>query len=382
MGIGSWPRPPWLLRALHERLEGRQSDEEFRATADDAVRLAVQAQLEAGVDVITDGEQRRDSYSSFVGGLLEGCQLIPITDLLPYVDNPEEFREELRSLDVPAEQVRHPAVFGPIRRVRPLALHELRFVQSIAPGHAVKVALPGPYLLMRTMWLECVSDRAYARREDLASDLVQVLRAEVAELLAAGAALVQLDEPVLTEVVFGTPRAKRTFMCGALGERGGAEEELSLASELVAAVASGFPTDRLALHVCRGNWTPDESVALSGDYRPLLPLLSRAPVGTLFLELATPRAGELEILSALPEDKRIGVGVVNQKAPRIEPLEEVLSRAARAVRLFGRDRVLLVPDCGFATFADNPIASAPLAAGKLKGIVEVARLLREKQLYH
>src|SRR5258708_34002910 len=117
------------------------------------------------------------------------------------------------------------------------------------------------------------------------------------------------------------------------------------------------------MHVCRGNWSPDESVALSGDYRPLLPLLSRAPVGTLFLELATPRAGELEVLAKLPADKRIGVGVVNQQMPRIESVEEVLSRAYKAVRLFGIDRVLLAPVCGFATFADDPISSPRIAAG-------------------
>jgi 5-methyltetrahydropteroyltriglutamate--homocysteine methyltransferase len=373
MGIGSWPRPRWLLRALHEHLERRLPEDEFALAADDAVRLSVQAQLSAGVDVLTDGEQRRDNYASFVGGLLEGCQLIPITDLLPYVDDPEEFREELRALDVPAERVRHPAVFARIRRVRPLAVHELRFVQSIAPGRAVKVALPGPYLLTRTMWLECVSDRVYRTREDLASDVVRALRAELVELLANGASLVQLDEPVLTEVVFGKARARRTFMCGALGERGDPEQELGFALELLGATVEGLSRDRLALHVCRGNWTPDESVALVGDYRPLLPVLSRAPVGTLFLELATPRAGELEVLSRLPDDKRIGVGVVNQKAPRIETVDEVAARMERAARLFGKERVLLAPDCGFATFADNPIASEAVAAAKLKAIAEAAQ---------
>ena len=92
MGIGSWPRPRWMLQAVHERLEGRLSEEDFQATADDAVRLAVEAQLRAGVDVVTDGEQRRDSYASFVGGRLDNCQLIPLTDLLPLVDDPEALR--------------------------------------------------------------------------------------------------------------------------------------------------------------------------------------------------------------------------------------------------------------------------------------------------
>ena len=70
MGIGSWPRPRWMLQAVHDHLEGRLGDAEFHATADDAVRLSIDAQLRAGVDVLTDGEQRRDSYASFVGGLL------------------------------------------------------------------------------------------------------------------------------------------------------------------------------------------------------------------------------------------------------------------------------------------------------------------------
>jgi 5-methyltetrahydropteroyltriglutamate--homocysteine methyltransferase len=175
MGVGSWPRPRWLLRALHDHLEGRMSDAEFAECADDAVRLAVDAQLRAGVDVVTDGEQRRDNYSSFVGGLLENCQLIPITDLLPYVDDPLEFERELAALDVPAGQVRHPAVFGPLGRNRPLTVHEADFVATLT-DQPVKVALPGPYLLTRTMWMECISDRAYDTREELAVDVVRVLR--------------------------------------------------------------------------------------------------------------------------------------------------------------------------------------------------------------
>src|SRR4029079_1301578 len=95
-----------------------------------------------------------------VGGRLDCSQLIPITDLLPYVDDPAHFEAELRALDVPAELVRHPAVLRRIVRHRPLALHEARFVQTIT-ARPVKIALPGPYLLTRTLWLECVSERVY-----------------------------------------------------------------------------------------------------------------------------------------------------------------------------------------------------------------------------
>jgi 5-methyltetrahydropteroyltriglutamate--homocysteine methyltransferase len=192
MGVGNWPRPRWMQQALHGYHERRLTEEAFQETANDAVRLSVDAQVRAGVDVLTDGEQRRDNYASFVGALLDNCQLIPIIDLLPYVDDPERFKEELRSLDVPAEKVRHPAVFGPLGRSRPLVLNELEFLRGLS-YLPVKIALPGPYLLTRTMWMECISDRAYATREDLAEDIVRVLREELGCLLASGAALVQFD---------------------------------------------------------------------------------------------------------------------------------------------------------------------------------------------
>jgi 5-methyltetrahydropteroyltriglutamate--homocysteine methyltransferase len=378
MGVGSWPRPGWLLRALHERLSGRLSEDEFQQYADDAVRLAVAAQERAGVDVVTDGEQRRDNYASFVGGRLDNCQLIPITDLLPYVTDPDEFAEELRSLDVPADQVRHPAVFGKLGRSQPLAVHELQRVRRFT-SKPVKVALPGPYLLTRTMWLECVADKAYPTREELAADVVRVLREELADLLAEGAAVVQFDEPVLTEVVFSRPAAGgRSFMCGALGEKKDQESELEFAGGLLRAVFAGFPKERLALHVCRGNWSRDETVALAGPYTPLVPLFATLPVGTFLLEMATPRAGELEPLKGLPADARLGLGCVNQKLDRVEPVGDIVTRAEAAVSLLGPDRVFLNPDCGFATFADNPLASAEVAEGKLGAIVHAARALRAK----
>ena len=374
MGIGSWPRPRWMLRAIHDRLEGRLGDAEFQATADDAVRLCIDAQLRAGVDVLTDGEQRRDSYASFAGGILDNCQLVPLTDLTAMVDDPVEFERELRALDVPAAEVRHPVVYGKLGRSRPLAVHELDFARAHA-DRPVKVALPGPYLLTRTMWLDCLTERPYDTRDDLAEDVVRVLREELHFLLAAGAALVQLDEPVLTEVAYGGDGGGRTFMCGALSERLGAAPELDFAVQLLNRVVLGLPAERLALHVCRGNWSRDESNALAGDYRPLTDALGRVDVGTLFLELCTERAGAADVLRRIPDDKRIGVGVVNQKLDSVEPVEEIAGRVAHAVDLFGRERVLLTPDCGFATFADSPVASGVIAEAKLKAIAEARDLI-------
>ena len=377
MGIGSWPRPRWMLQAIHDRLEGRLDDAEFQLTADDGARLAIDAQLRAGVDVLTDGEQRRDSYASFVGGLLDNCQLIPLSDLTAIVDDPEKFEKELRALDVPAGEVRHPVVYGKLGRSRPLAVHEIEFAQTHT-DKPVKVALPGPYLLTRTMWLDCLTDLPYLTREDMAQDIVRVLREEIHHLLASGAALVQLDEPVLTEVVFGGAVGNRSFMCGALSEKLEPAPELDFAVGLLNEVVRGLPAERLGLHICRGNWTKDESAALSGDYRPLLDAMSRVDVGVLLLELCTPRAGELEVLRSLPADKRIGVGVVNQKLDMVEGPEHIRRRISRAIDLFGAERVLLNPDCGFATFADNPVASARTAEAKLKAIVDARDLVRAR----
>ncbi len=374
MGIGSWPRPRWMLQAVHDRLEGRLDDAEFQATADDAVRLCIGAQSRAGVDVLTDGEQRRDSYASFVGGLLDNCQLIPLSDLTAMVDDSEKFERELRALDVPAAEVRHPVVYGKLGRSRPLAVHEFEFASSCS-DKSVKVALPGPYLLTRTMWLDCLRERPYESRDELARDVVRVLREEVHFLLAAGVALVQFDEPVLTEVVFGSATGNRSFMCGALSEKLEASVELDFAVGLLNEVVRDLPGERLGLHICRGNWTRDESAALSGGYGSLMDVLKRVDVGTLFLELCTERAGDVDVLKAVPDDKRVGVGVVNQKLDSVELVEDIQRRISEAINLFGKERVLLTPDCGFATFADNPVASANVAEAKLKAIVNARDLI-------
>ncbi len=370
--IGSWPRPRWLIDAIHARVQGRLDETAFQETADDAVRLIAAAQQRAGATMYTDGEQRRDSYASFVGTRLDNCQLVPLIDLLPLVEDPAAFEAELRALDVPAAEVRHPGVFGRIRRSRPLAVHEFDFLRSITSA-PIKVALPGPYLLTRTMWMDCIADNVYADREEIAADIVRVLREELADLLNAGVSMAQFDEPVLSDVVFSGQKSKRSFMCGALSETEGPEHELAFAHDLVNAVVDGFARERIAIHVCRGNWTPDESVALAGSYAPLVPTLASMKVGAYLLEACTPRAGDMALMQELPTDARIGVGVVNQKQRAIEPVDEIVARIARAADLFGADRLLLHPDCGFATFADNPICSMQIAEAKLEAIVQAAK---------
>ena len=378
MGVGSWPRAKWLLPYIHQHLEGRISDEQLNEVADDAVRLCVDAQNRAGAIVLTDGEQRRDNYASFVGMHLNGCQLVPLTDLLPLVDDPEKFLSELKSLDIPAELVRHPGIFGKLSRKSSFTLDEYKFLRSICNGKPCKVALPGPYLLSRIMWIDCISDKIYSSREELADAIVEFLREEISDLLEAGADIVQLDEPVLTEVVFAGKKLGRSFMCGALSESLDTEDELAFAAALINRVVSGFDRNRLALHICRGNWTVDESKALRGGYEALIPTINKLQVGTVLLEFRTARAGELEELSALNSQLRVGLGVVNQKDTQVESVESIVDRASKAAQLLGPERVLLNSDCGFATFADNPIASASIAEAKMKAMAQAAEILQKK----
>ncbi|HEY9685184.1 MAG TPA: hypothetical protein V6C86_26660 [Oculatellaceae cyanobacterium] len=376
MGIGSWPRPQWLIRSLHDWLRGKVGDEEFQATADDAVRLAIDAQLRAGVDVITDGEQRRDNYSSFVGRLLDNCELIPLSDLVSLVDEPDKFQKLLETAAIPADKVRHPVVTGKLSCSNGLAIHELKFAQTIT-DKPIKVSLPGPYLLTRTMWLECITDRAYSSREELSVDIMRILRAEIDSLLSQGASIIQLDEPVLTEILFSAPNATRTFMCGALSERGDASAELEFATHLINSVTEGFPIDRLGLHICRGNWSPDESVALTGSYDALLPLLEKVRVGILFLEFCTSRAGEMDVLAHLPAATRVGVGLVNQKNSTVETVDEIVARANEAIAIIGKERLLITPDCGFATFADSPVSTVETAVAKLTALAKASAILKQ-----
>ncbi len=375
MGVGSWPRPLWLIPYLHQYLENKISEEQFDRIADDAVKLSVQAQIQAGVSVLSDGEARRDNYASFVGSKLNGCQLIPLTDLLPLVDDPEKFKSEMQSLDVPAEKVRHPAVFGRLSRKKSIAVNELQFLASISDA-PIKVAIPGPYLLTRLMWMDCITDKVYQTREELSQDVIAILREELNELLEEGASIVQLDEPVLTEVVFTGAKNTRSFMCGALSERGHTEEELKFASSLINAVCQGFPKERIAMHVCRGNWTPDENMALAGDYSPLLPLFNQLEVGRLILEFCTPRAGDLHVLKNLRKDIMLGLGVLNPKTTEVESIESILKQVRTCIELIGINRITLNPDCGFATFADNPVNSAEIATAKLASAVKAAAILR------
>lgn len=209
--VGSWPRSRTLLKALRDRQHGRLSRSEFDRVADEEVRRCVTHQVDAGVDIVVDGEQRRDNFYSFVTDKLDGTRLMSLAEMLDGVEDKASFEEMLSTLDVPASAIRNPTCVGRLARREPLAVDELRFVKQLT-DKPVKVPLPGPYLLTRAMWVGAYSGRAYADKQELGDDVVRILREELFDLEAAGADFVQFDEPVLTEIVFSEECDRRTFM--------------------------------------------------------------------------------------------------------------------------------------------------------------------------
>jgi len=200
---------------------------------------------------------------------------------------------------------------------------------------------------------------------------VRVLREEIVELLQLGVSCIQLDEPVLTELVF-TQGQTRTFMCAALSARKDPAEELEFAVHLLCDVFEGFNGTRFGLHVCRGNWSRNESTLLSGSYDALAWTLNRIPVRQLVLEYSTERAGACMRFNP-PE---LGLGVINPRTDTIDLPDDIIRRVDRALAFYPPAAIFLNPDCGFSTFSNRPMANENIASAKLRSLVTAAHKLR------
>ena len=209
--VGSWPRSKIMLKALRDHQKGRIDRERFDAIADDEIRRCVSLQEDAGLDIVTDGELRRDSFYSFVTDKLDGTKMHSLADLLETVEDKASFEEMLHTLDVPASAIHNPTCVGKLSRREPLAVNEVRFLKRITE-RPIKVTLPGPYLLTRSMWVSALSGKGYSDKTEMGEDVVRILREELEDLRDEGAAFVQFDEPVLTEVVLSEECDRRTFM--------------------------------------------------------------------------------------------------------------------------------------------------------------------------
>lgn len=369
--VGSWPRPDALLKAM------KRGSGDLAQLQDAATVAAIQAQEDAGLDILTDGEQRRDNFYSFLTERLDGTRLMTMADMLEFVEDKAGFEQLLTTLDVPAYAIKNPTVVGKLQRRRALVLDDAKFLRAHTTK-PIKVTLPGPYLLSRSMWVESLSAAAYAGRAELIDDIVQLLRDEVEELIAFGVDFIQFDEPVLTELAFAGKSETHTFMCAALAANSSPEEELELAVQTVNRVTDGFldAGPIFGQHICRGNWSRDDDVLLDGDYVPLVPYLARMQIRQFVLEYATPRAGSLQVLSQFSDATQLGLGCVNPRTSEIESPEHIVAKAREAADVLSPDRIFLNPDCGFGTFAERPVNDAETATRKLATMVAAAKQLR------
>ena len=368
--VGSWPRPRNVVEAMRAYRLGRIDRAERDRAADAAVIDLLRLQGTLGCDIVTDGELRRDNFYSFVADKLSGVRLMTLAEMLDVVEDKASFERLLQTLDVPAYSISSPVCTGRIERTEPLAVDDFVFARRHT-DLPIKVTLPGPYLLTRAMFVPEVTRAHYAGKEALARDVVALLRAELADLRSAGAAFVQFDEPVLTEVAFA-PGRTRTFMCAALAARSDPAEELEFAVSLINDVVAGIDGVRLGLHVCRGNWSRDESTLLCGGYQALRPYLDRVRITQLVLECATDRAGALLAF----EGKELGLGVVNPRTDQVETAADIRSAVEQALELYPADRLFLNPDCGFGTFSHRPMNTPAIASAKVAAMAAAARDLR------
>ncbi|MBI3464231.1 MAG: cobalamin-independent methionine synthase II family protein [Planctomycetes bacterium] len=319
--IGSLPRPAWVRDFVLDRKAGRISEEEADRLLDRAIESAIALQERAGLEEITDGEWRRESYVKVFAERVRG------------------FGHDLN----PSGGLPYPAV------------------------GRVKATLPSPYIIGRRMWHPEHSKAAYPTREKLMADCVPVLRREIRAVRAAGADTVQLDEPWLAVLVDPKFRARE-----------GVEDvqyEMDLCVDMVNQTLEGIGGIETAMHLCHAHF--DHKHGSEGPYDLIMPALAKVRAGTISMEYATPVAGGVETLARFPANVRLGFGCIDHCDRHVETPEEVAARVEAAMRYVGKERITLHPDCGFSPSVQNPM-DLDEAYLKLKAMCAAAEMLRER----
>jgi 5-methyltetrahydropteroyltriglutamate--homocysteine methyltransferase len=349
--IGSLPRPAWLLDLLAEYTAGRLSRAEWDHACDEAIPFAIGLQETAGIDIITDGEWRREGYFQVIYERVEG------------------FRPDL----IPGRTRLWPAAVAPLRRRGPIVADGLAFLRQ-RTRRAVKVTLPSAYVILRRFYSPEHSAAAYPTRAHFLHAVEEILLEEARELIALGADCIQLDDPMLGYFVDPKYREQRSGHWGT-GQFADVAAELRLGVDSASRLAAPLRQAgaHVILHVCRGNI--ERRSDAEGDFSAIWAELCRADVDELALEFALPAAGTLEVLRQLPPRLRLGFGCVDVRCAEIENAATIAARVRHALRFIPAARLTLNPDCGFAPSGNNPIPlDEPYA--KLKELARAAALLR------
>jgi 5-methyltetrahydropteroyltriglutamate--homocysteine methyltransferase len=331
--VGSYPQPEWLVdRTLlskgvpRVRLQTmwRIPEPVLEQAQDDATIVAIRDMERAGIDIISDGEIRRESYSNRFATALDGVDVA----------------EPAVITDRSGNQTRVPRVVGRIRRARPVELRDMQFLRQHTDRPA-KMTLPGPFTMAQQ-----ASNEFYRDVEEMAMDFAMAVNEEARDLQAAGADVIQLDEPWLRNDPEGAKRYAVPVINRALA-------------------GLTVPT---AVHLCFGY------AAVVRHQKPtgysFLPQLAESHAQQISIEAAQPRL-DLGVLADLA-GKRIILGVIDLADPAVETAEQVASRIRAGLARVSPDRLIPAPDCGMKYL---PRATA---FGKLRALSEGARLVREQ----
>jgi 5-methyltetrahydropteroyltriglutamate--homocysteine methyltransferase len=329
--VGSYPQPEWLID--RKRLAGRfpprvRAQELWRVpepllaeAQDDATVMAIKAQEEAGLDIITDGEIRRESYSNRFATALAGVD----------IDNPGT------ALDRSGHPNPVPRIVGPVRRQRPVEVDDVKFLRAHT-SKPIKMTVPGPF----TMSQQAQNDY-YPSEEAAAIDYAVAVNEEIRDLFAAGADIVQIDEPYMQ----ARPEKARQFGLKALNR---ALQDID---------------GTTAVHICFG-------YAAIIHQRPsgysFLPELAGCACRQVSIETAQSNL-DCAVLAKL-EGKKVMVGCIDLEDMNVETPETVAARIRRALPFVRKENVILAPDCGMKYLPRD------VALGKLRSMVAAARLLR------
>ena len=343
MVIGSLPRPRWVQDVIQDRLLGLIDIEEADRLLDSAVVSAIRLQERAGLDYVSDGEWRRENYvrvfADKVGGFTRNRVQRGRLTLLAYVSDKIESRGTI-------------------------VCPEAEFLRQNTDRKIV-VALPSPCTIGDLMWHPVHSASAYPTRKSFVKACVPILHDEVKALHELGVDAVQLDEPLVPRLA--NPQA---YDFESLSEL---EEAVELSVETINQVVDGLDDVFLSVHLCHGYG--EESVITDGTTGLIMNAARRYQVDRLAMEFNSSSAKKLQSLKDFPKDKLLGLGVMQSKAAEIDVPDTVVQRVRVAMEFVEKERLILNPDCGFATTVTTP-GNLDRAYLKLSSLCTGAQMLR------
>jgi 5-methyltetrahydropteroyltriglutamate--homocysteine methyltransferase len=351
--VGSLLRPPSLVEARQAFEAGRLSAPEFKRIEDRAVDDAIALQESAGLDVITDGEERRYAFFGHLVEALDGFDRFGGW-AIPFHN---EAGEELT--------FQRPVVVEKLRWRRSMCAEEFAYLRARTRS-SLKVTL------ISTQQAAAYYDpdrsaAAYSTRDAYLADIVDFTRREVGELVRLGCTYIQIDAPQYAALL--DPGLREGYR-----RRGSDPDRLiDVCIEMDNAVIAGHLGVTFGLHICRGN--NQSMFYASGGYEPIARVFGRSRFQRFLLEYDDERSGDFEPLRAVPEDRTVVLGLVTTKKPRLESIQELRDRIHQAAKMIPLERLALSPQCGFAsTMAGNRISPEDQRR-KLFRVAETARLV-------